>query len=72
MEKSELKLAYSYFEKSYTRFKEALSVDGKTNSLYLDASIQRFEFTFEMCWKTKAFLSKPPAKFFKSLFASAG
>lgn len=57
MEKSELKLAFDYLDKANRRFHEALSADVNKDPLYLDASIQRFEFSFEMCWKTlKRFL----------------
>lgn len=57
-----------------TRLKEAVSHEVESDdSLVLDASIQRFEFTFEMSWKTiKRFLdfkglsAKTPRDCFKS------
>lgn len=43
------------FEKALNRFKEALKEPKST--IVLDATIQRFEFTYELMWKTlKTFL----------------
>ncbi|MCH1624285.1 HI0074 family nucleotidyltransferase substrate-binding subunit [Fredinandcohnia quinoae] len=38
-------------KKALTRLEEALQ-EKDTNSLYIDGTIQRFEFTFELFWKT--------------------
>lgn len=38
-------------EKALGRLEEALNEDDK-NSLYIDGTIQRFEFTYELFWKT--------------------
>ncbi|ASK62357.1 nucleotidyltransferase [Virgibacillus phasianinus] len=38
-------------EKALARLEEALDEDDM-NSLYIDGTIQRFEFTFELFWKT--------------------
>ena len=47
----------SDFQSALSRLTEALSVDITTNSLFLDGIIQRFEFTYELCWKLmKAYL----------------
>ncbi|MBX7148267.1 nucleotidyltransferase substrate binding protein [bacterium] len=44
-----------YLLKNFTdvlvRLKEALQNPG-TGDLYIDGTIQRFEFVFELCWKT--------------------
>ena len=52
MANRERELAYSVskFQKALDRFGEALKQ--KKNELKVDASIQRFEFTFELAWKT--------------------
>jgi len=39
-------------EAAYARLKEALELPLEENSIVLDAAIQRFEFTFELGWKT--------------------
>jgi len=52
-------------ESAFARFKEAV-VD-KPNQLIQDAAIHRFEFTFELVWKTlKAVLDHEGVGFFKS------
>ena len=38
-------------EAAVIRLGEALAEDS-SNPLYLDASVQRFEFVFELAWKT--------------------
>ncbi len=52
MAEQERELAYSIgkFRKALDRFSEALKQE--KNDLKVDASIQRFEFTFELAWKT--------------------
>jgi len=39
------------FEKAVTRLEEALLKELAADNLYLDATIQRFEFVYELCWK---------------------
>lgn len=47
----------SDFQAALSRLHEALTVDINENSLFLDAIIQRFEFTYELGWKLmKAYL----------------
>lgn len=38
--------------KAIARFQEAVAVSPEQNALVVDASIQRFEFTIELFWKT--------------------
>lgn len=45
------------FQQALIRLNEALSKNIEADSLYLDGTIQRFEFTYELCWKLmKAYL----------------
>lgn len=47
----------SDFKLALSRLDEALSKNIEADSLYLDGTIQRFEFTYELCWKLmKAYL----------------
>ncbi|MCX7125274.1 MAG: HI0074 family nucleotidyltransferase substrate-binding subunit, partial [Gammaproteobacteria bacterium] len=41
----------SDFKLALSRLDEALSKNIEADSLYLDGTIQRFEFTYELCWK---------------------
>lgn len=50
--RNEVEIQLDNFEKSLNRLKEALARDVTTDDLVLDATIQRFEFTFENSWKT--------------------
>lgn len=52
MQKFDVK--FTNFTKAIRRLDEAVSAlrGSPVNSLYQDAVIQRFEFTFELCWKT--------------------
>lgn len=46
------------FKSALSRLTEALSKNIESDSLYLDGTIQRFEFTYELCWKLmKAYLN---------------
>ena len=42
--------SFSNFENALGRFEEALLIP-KANTLAIDGTIQRFEFTFETAWK---------------------
>lgn len=75
MEKSDLKLVLKQFQSAITRLEEALKSPVDKNQIYLDASIQRFEFCYELCWKTlKRFLkvegidARTPREVFKESF----
>lgn len=47
----------SDFKSALLNLDEALSKNIEKDSLYLDGTIQRFEFTYELCWKLmKAYL----------------
>jgi nucleotidyltransferase substrate binding protein (TIGR01987 family) len=50
MNSEKLKRNLIYLEKALNRFKEALQEPEST--IVLDATIQRFEFTYELMWKT--------------------
>lgn len=54
MQKFEVK--FENFKRAITRLEEAVSAlrSSPANTLYQDAVIQRFEFTFELCWKNAA------------------
>ncbi|MEA2113168.1 MAG: HI0074 family nucleotidyltransferase substrate-binding subunit [Patescibacteria group bacterium] len=64
----------SDFEKAVGRFGEVLALE--KNDIVRDSAIQRFEFSFELCWKTlKAFLEEyhnvrcvSPRKCFREAF----
>jgi len=47
----ELRESLKLLESAYSRLKEALAIEEKSD-IVLDATIQRFEFTFELAWKT--------------------
>lgn len=52
----EIKLSYQNFAEAYKRLNEGVAI--ADNDLYKDGVIQRFEFTFELMWKTlKLFLT---------------
>lgn len=50
MKKNETQQSLDRLEHAVTRLKEALAE--KETSLTIDGTIQRFEFVFELCWKT--------------------
>ncbi len=52
MDKSDLKKILDQFKNAVSRFEESLKQDITQNDLFLDAAIQRFEFTYELSWKT--------------------
>lgn len=52
---SKLSEVYQSFSEALTRLEDALRQ--KKNEFMRDSAIQRFEFTFDLCWKTiKAYL----------------
>ena len=51
MVKSDLKKVLLQFENAIERFAEVLKKDANIENAFIDASIQRFEFCFELCWK---------------------
>jgi nucleotidyltransferase substrate binding protein (TIGR01987 family) len=52
LEKADLKVILNQFQKAINQFDLVLKEDVKTNPIVLDASIQRFELCFEICWKS--------------------
>lgn len=42
---------YQNYQKSLIKLKKGLGRDPHTDDLVLDATIQRFEFTYELAWK---------------------
>lgn len=51
MSKEKVKQSMQNLEKALARLEEALSID-KPDSVHVDGTIQRFEFTLELFWKT--------------------
>jgi nucleotidyltransferase substrate binding protein (TIGR01987 family) len=51
MTKEQLRLKWEDYHKALHRLEIALSKTLDEDDLYLDATIQRFEFTFELAWK---------------------
>ena len=47
MTAKELEGVLHNLEKAYSRLKEVLLIDPEENEIAIDATIQRFEFTFE-------------------------
>lgn len=73
MKKSEIQVAVEQFQNAFKRLKEASRL--KPSELVQDAVIQRFEFTYELSWKTlkrilkaKGDSSKFPRDIFKAAF----
>lgn len=46
----EIENSFEKYKKALTKLEEALNID-KVDEIVRDATIQRFEFTFEMLWK---------------------
>ncbi len=66
--------ALSKLEAAVARLGEALAEDS-SNPLYLDATVQRFEFVFELAWKTmkraleaEGLICKTPRETFKAAY----
>lgn len=49
--KTNKKLEIQQFSKALKRLEEALERSASDDDLVMDATIQRFEFTIELCWK---------------------
>jgi len=75
MSLDKLQKSLTYFEKAMDRFTEA--IEEPESSIVMDATIQRFEFTYELMWKTlKIFLEDihgirtvSPRQVFKEAYA---
>jgi nucleotidyltransferase substrate binding protein (TIGR01987 family) len=52
MDASDRFVVLGQFEVALARFTEVLREDVSANAAFLDASVKRFEFCFELCWKT--------------------
>lgn len=62
-----IQLLSTELKEAYLRLEEALAEDCQKNKFALDASIKRFELTFELTWKLlKAILAKKHSIFCKS------
>lgn len=48
----ELKLTIEQFGQALTRLDEVLQRSPELDDIVIDATIQRFEFTIELCWKS--------------------
>ena len=54
----QVKIRYEDFEKALNKLKIALEKDISADDLYLDGTVKRFEFCFELSWKLmQAFLA---------------
>ena len=52
MTAEELKTRLKTLRDAYNRLKETLAMNPEETDIVIDATIQRFEFTFELAWKT--------------------
>ncbi|MBI4583197.1 MAG: nucleotidyltransferase substrate binding protein [Planctomycetes bacterium] len=75
MDVFEIKKVLSQLENALQKFTEALAHDIKKDELYLDGTIQRFEFSFELCWKVlkrcleyEGVSARTPREVFKEAF----
>ena len=58
MTKAQIRLKWEDYHRALRRLQAALKKEPDEDDLYLDATIQRFEFCFELAWKLmKAVLS---------------
>lgn len=51
MTKEQLRLKFEQYQRALQRLKAALKKEPDADEMYLDATIQRFEFCFELAWK---------------------
>ena len=51
MSPERIKEIYTDFQRALERLMEALKTDIRDNTIAVDGTIQRFEFTFELAWK---------------------
>ncbi len=51
MEQNQLKMKYYDLQKASSKLQDVLVRDYQEDSIVIDATIQRFEFTFELSWK---------------------
>lgn len=51
MNQKRIEQEYQDFKNALERLKEALEKDATQESVFVDGTIQRFEFTFEQAWK---------------------
>lgn len=51
MEQNQLKMKYYDLQKALSKLQDVLTRDYQEDSIVIDATIQRFEFTFELSWK---------------------
>jgi len=58
MSHERMKEIYADFQRALGRLREALNEDIRGNSIAIDGTIQRFEFTFELAWKLAAAILK--------------
>ncbi|HLB59357.1 MAG TPA: HI0074 family nucleotidyltransferase substrate-binding subunit, partial [Bdellovibrionota bacterium] len=75
MDIEDLKIILRQFDEALSRFEEGLKEDPNENPIFIDGTIQRFEFCFEMSWKViKRFLqyygikASSPREAFKEAF----
>lgn len=75
MNKQELKIILNQFQEATARLKEALDMASLKNEVIRDGTIQRFEFTYEICWKSlmrflenEGILAKTPKDVFRNAF----
>ncbi len=52
MTAEELKTRLKTLKDAYNRLKKILTMNPEETDIVIDATIQRFEFTFELAWKT--------------------